>query len=147
MTPEIIRNEEDYVLALERIEEIFDAVPGSGEFDELEVLVALTEKYEDEKYPIQNPDPLTAIKFRMEQQNLKNEDLIPFIGSKSEVSEILSGKRDLSLDMIRKLNKELGIPAEVLIQGKTVSSNLRNSKAEDGSFPCTKQNQSGKREM
>lgn len=116
MTPEIIRNEEDYDLALERIEEIFDAVPGSGEFDELEVLVSLVERYEDEKYPIPNPDPLTAIKFRMEQQNLKNKDLIPFIGSKSEVSEILSGKRDLTLDMIRKLNKELGIPAEVLNQ-------------------------------
>lgn len=116
MTPEIIRNEEDYDLALERIEEIFDAVPGSGEFDELEVLVSLVERYEDEKYPIPNPDPLTAIEFRMEQQNLKNKDLIPFIGSKSEVSEILSGKRDLTLDMIRKLNKELGIPAEVLNQ-------------------------------
>lgn len=116
MTPELIRNEEDYDLALERIEEIFDAVPGSKEFDELEALVSLVERYEDEKYPIPNPDPLTAIKFRMEQQNLKNKDLIPLIGSKSEVSEILSGKRDLTLDMIRKLNKELGIPAEVLNQ-------------------------------
>ncbi len=137
MTPKIIKNEKDYDLALDRIEEIFDAVPGSKEFDELEVLVALVERYEDEKYPIALPDPITAIKFRMEQQNLKNKDLIPLIGSKSKVSEVLSGKRELSLNMIRKLNKELGIPAEVLIQGK--SHELPSSKImEHGiNFPFT----------
>ena len=116
MIPKIIKSEEDYNIALNRIEEIFDAKPGSPEFDEMELLVKLVEIYEDEKYPISAPDPISAIKFRMEQQGLKNKDLIPYIGSKSKVSEVLSGKRALSLNMIRKLNEGLGIPAEVLIQ-------------------------------
>lgn len=116
MNPKIIKSEEDYNIALNRIEEIFDAKPGSPEFDEMELLVKLVEIYEDEKYPISAPDPISAIKFRMEQQGLKNKDLIPYIGSKSKVSEVLSGKRALSLNMIRKLNEGLGIPAEVLIQ-------------------------------
>ena len=116
MIPKIIKSEEDYNIALNRIEEIFDAKPGSPEFDEMELLVKLVEIYEDEKYPISSPNPISAIKFRMEQQGLKNKDLIPYIGSKSKVSEVLSGKRALSLNMIRKLNEGLGIPAEVLIQ-------------------------------
>ena len=122
MIPKIIKSEEDYNIALNRIEEIFDAKPGSPEFDEMELLVKLVEIYEDEKYPISVPDPISAIKFRMEQQGLKNKDLIPYIGSKSKVSEVLSGKRALSLNMIRKLNEGLGIPAEVLIKetGKTL---------------------------
>lgn len=122
MNPKIIKSEEDYNIALNRIEEIFDAKPGSPEFDEMELLVKLVEIYEDEKYPISAPDPISAIKFRMEQQGLKNKDLIPYIGSKSKVSEVLSGKRALSLNMIRKLNEGLGIPAEVLIKetGKTL---------------------------
>ncbi len=116
MIPKIIKSEEDYNIALNRIEEIFDAKPGTPEFDEMELLVKLVEIYEDEKYPISSPDPISAIKFRMEQQGLKSKDLIPYIGSKSKVSEVLSGKRALSLNMIRKLNAGLGIPAEVLIQ-------------------------------
>lgn len=122
MNPKIIKSEEDYNIALNRIEEIFDAKPGSPEFDEMELLVKLVEIYEDEKYPISAPDPISAIKFRMEQQGLKSKDLIPYIGSKSKVSEVLSGKRALSLNMIRKLNEGLGIPAEVLIKetGKTL---------------------------
>lgn len=116
MNPKIIKSEEDYNIALNRIEEIFDAKPGSPEFDEMELLVKLVEIYEDEKYPISAPDPISAIKFRMEQQGLKSKDLIPYIGSKSKVSEVLSGKRALSLNMIRKLNEGLGIPAEVLIK-------------------------------
>lgn len=122
MNPKIIKSEEDYNIALNRIEEIFDAKPGSPEFDEMELLVKLVEIYEDEKYPISAPDPISAIKFRMEQQGLKSKDLIPYIGSKSKVSEVLSGKRALSLNMIRKLNESLGIPAEVLIKetGKTL---------------------------
>jgi len=122
MNPKIIKSEEDYNIALNRIEEIFDAKPGSPEFDEMELLVKLVEIYEDEKYPISAPDPISAIKFRMEQQRLKSKDLIPYIGSKSKVSEVLSGKRALSLNMIRKLNEGLGIPAEVLIKetGKTL---------------------------
>ena len=122
MIPKIIKSEDDYNIALNRIEEIFDAKPGSPEFDEMELLVKLVEIYEDEKYPISSPDPISAIKFRMEQQGLKNKDLIPYIGSKSKVSEVLSGKRALSLNMIRQLNEGLGIPAEVLIKetGKTL---------------------------
>ena len=122
MNPKIIKSEEDYNIALNRIEEIFDAKPGSPEFDEMELLVKLVEIYEDEKYPISAPDPISASKFRMEQQGLKSKDLIPYIGSKSKVSEVLSGKRALSLNMIRKLNEGLGIPAEVLIKetGKTL---------------------------
>ena len=122
MIPKIIKSEDDYNIALNRIEEIFDAKPGSPEFDEMELLVKLVEIYEYEKYPNSSPEPNTAIKFRMEQQGLKNKDLIPYIGSKSKVSEVLSGKRALSLNMIRKLNEGLGIPAEVLIKetGKTL---------------------------
>lgn len=122
MIPKIIKSEEDYNIALNRIEEIFDAKPGTPEFDEMELLVRLVEIYEDEKYPISAPDPISAIKFRMEQQGLKSKDLIPYIGSKSKVSEVLSGKRALSLNMIRKLNEGLGIPAEALIKepGKTL---------------------------
>ncbi len=116
VTPKIIKSEEEYNTALNRIEEIFDAKPGTPEFDEMELLVRLVEIYEDEKYPISVPDPIAAIKFRMEQQGLKSKDLIPYIGSKSKVSEVLSGKRALSLNMIRKLNEGLGIPAEVLIK-------------------------------
>ena len=118
----LIKTPEEHEKVLKRIEELFDAEPDTPEGDELELLVTLLELYEKEKYPISSPDPISAIKFRMEQQGLKNKDLIPYIGSKSKVSEVLSGKRALSLNMIRKLNEGLGIPAEVLIQetGKTL---------------------------
>lgn len=112
----LIKTPEEHEKVLKRIEELFDAEPNTPEGDELELLVTLLELYEKEKYPISSPDPISAIKFRMEQQGLKNKDLIPYIGSKSKVSEVLSGKRALSLNMIRKLNEGLGIPAEVLIQ-------------------------------
>ena len=111
----LIKTEEDYKKALERIDKIFDASPNTPKGDELELLVTLVELYEKEKYPIDEPNPIDAIKFRMEQENLKNKDLIPFIGNKSKVSEVLSGKRSLSLNMIRKLNVGLGIPAQILI--------------------------------
>ena len=116
ISPKVIKTEEEYNTILNRIEEIFDSKPGTPEFDELELLTQLAEIYEEEKYPIDLPSPVSAIKFRMEQQGLKSKDLIPFIGSKSKVSEVLSGKRALSLNMIRKLHEGLGIPAEVLIQ-------------------------------
>lgn len=112
----LIKTNEDYEKVLARIEELFDAQPDTPEGDELELLVTLVELYEKKEYKIEAPDPISAIKFRMEQQGLKNKDLIPYIGSKSKVSEILSGKRDLSLSMIRKLNAGLGIPAEILIR-------------------------------
>ena len=116
MIPKIIKSEEDYNIALNRIEEIFDAKPGTPEFDEMELLVRLVEIYEDEKYPISAPDPISAIKFRMEQQGLKSKDLIPYIGSKSKVSEVLSGKRALSLDE-RVLGKQFII---FLVRNKVV---------------------------
>jgi len=111
-----IKNEEDYQAVLERLELIFDAVPGSDEGDELEILGILVEKYEDEHFPIDLPDPIEAIKFRMEQLNYSQKDLANIIGLKSRASEILNRKRKLSLSMIRKLSKELHIPSEVLIQ-------------------------------
>lgn len=112
----LIKTKKEYAQALSRIEEIFDAKPRTQEFDELELLVKLVEIYEEEKFPIDFPDPVSAIKFRMEQQGLTNSDLIQYIGSKSKVSEVLSGKRQLSLNMIRKLSAGLNIPLEILIQ-------------------------------
>lgn len=114
--PKIIKTDEEYEATLARIEEIFHSEPGTPEFDEMELLVSLVERYENEKYPIEAPDPISAIKFRMEQQGLKNKDLIPYIGNKSKVSEVLSGKRSLSLNMIRKLHDGLDIPLESLIK-------------------------------
>jgi len=112
----LIKNKTDYKAALARIDELFDAVPGTSEGDELELLATLVELYETKAMPVDLPDPLTAIRFRMEQQGLKPKDLVPYIGSASKVSEVLSGHRSLSLSMIRNLVTGLGIPAEVLLQ-------------------------------
>lgn len=116
MKPKLIKTETDYHEALGRIEAIFDAKPDTPEGDELELLVTLVECYEEKAYPIGLPSPVDAIRFRMQQEGLKAKDLIPYIGSASKVSEVLSGKRPLSLAMIRKLVSGLGIPAEVLLQ-------------------------------
>ncbi len=111
-----IRNEKDYQNALERLEVIFDAIKGSEQGDELEILSILIDRYENENFPIGMPDPIEAIKFRMEQMGMKQKDLAEVVGFKSRVSEILSKKRKLTLDMIRKLNTTLHIPTEVLVQ-------------------------------
>ncbi|MDN5217542.1 helix-turn-helix domain-containing protein [Fulvivirgaceae bacterium BMA12] len=111
-----IRNEEDYKIALNRLEEIFDAKKGTQDGDELEILSILIDKYENEQFPIDLPDPIEAIKFRMEQMDIKQSDLIHIIGFKSRVSEILNKKRKLTLEMIRKLSEALRIPTEVLVQ-------------------------------
>lgn len=111
-----IRSERDYERALERIEEIFDARPGTAEADELDILATLVENYEAAHHPIDPPTPVDAIRFRMEQQNLSARDLMPILGSRTRVSEILNGSRPLTLDMIRALNTHLGIPAETLIR-------------------------------
>ena len=111
-----VKTEADYEAALERIDALMDAAAGTPEADELEVLAALVELYEENHYPIGFPDPLSAIRFRMEQANLNSRDLTPYIGSRSKVSEVLAGKRPLTLQMIRGLHKHLGIPAEVLLQ-------------------------------
>lgn len=111
-----IKSEQDYELALDRLEIIFDALPGTEESDELEILAILIEKYEKESFPIDLPDPIEAIKFRMEQMGYTQSDLAEMIGLKSRASEILSKKRKLSLDMIRTLSQKLHISSEVLIQ-------------------------------
>lgn len=111
-----IKTESDYIQALERLEQIFDAKKGTKQGDELEILGILIEKYENENFPIEMPDPIEAIKFRMEQLNYNQNDLADLIGLKSRASEILNKKRKLTLEMIRKLNSEFRIPSEVLIQ-------------------------------
>lgn len=111
-----IRNERDYQQALERLEDIFDAKMGTEEGDELEILSILIDRYENEHFPIGMPDPIEAIKFRMEQMGMKQKDLAEVVGFKSRVSEVLNKKRKLTLDMIRKLNATLHIPTEVLVQ-------------------------------
>jgi HTH-type transcriptional regulator / antitoxin HigA len=117
-----IRSEEEYQVALTRLEEIWDAEPGSPESDELDVLSVLVEAYEEKHYPLEPPDPIEAIKFRMEQMGLTLKDLEPYIGSSAGVSEVLARKTGLSLDMIRNLNEKLGISAEVLIAGYPLES-------------------------
>jgi HTH-type transcriptional regulator/antitoxin HigA len=112
----IIRTEDEYEQALARLETLMDAMPGTPEEDELDLLSFLIDKYEEEHFPIDLPDPVDAIKFRMEQQGLSRKDLICYIGSQSKVSEVLNHKRPLSLSMIRALHEGLGIPAEVLLQ-------------------------------
>lgn len=116
MTVKPLKTEEDYQRALQRLEDIFDALPNTEEGDELEVLSILIDAYEKQHHPIDLPDPVEAIKFRMDQLGLKQKDLVAIVGFKSRVSEILNRKRKLSLDMIRKLNQSLQIPTDVLIQ-------------------------------
>ena len=111
----VIKTEEDYNQALKRLEVIFDAPVDSLKGDEAELLSILIEKYEDEHYPIEAPDPIEAIKFRMEQMDMNNQDLAEVIGYKSRVSEIFNRKRKLTLKMIRNLHKKLKIPYESLI--------------------------------
>jgi len=112
-----IRTEKDYDEALDRVDELMEINPADGtqQADELEVLVLLIEKYEDKYWAISEPDPIEAIKVRMEQMNLKQKDLIPYIGNKSKVSELLNRKISLSLNMIVNLANGLKLPLEVLI--------------------------------
>lgn len=110
-----IKNGTDYRAALGRIEALMDARARSREADELDVLATLVDKYESERFPIEAPDPIEAVRFRMEQAGLSRRDLEPMIGTRARVSEVLSGKRTLTLAMIRALHARLGIPAESLI--------------------------------
>jgi HTH-type transcriptional regulator/antitoxin HigA len=116
MTIKPIKTKKDYKQALERLEKIFDAKKGSPEGDELEILGILLDNYENEQFPIGFPDPIEAIKFRMEQLGYNQADLAKLIGLKSRASEILNRKRKLSLEMIRKLHERLKIPTDVLFQ-------------------------------
>jgi HTH-type transcriptional regulator/antitoxin HigA len=110
-----IRTEEDYKLALKEIESLMEATPDSDDFDRLEVLSLLVENYESIHYKIDIPDPIEAIKFRMEQEGLIQNDLVEIFGNKSRVSEVLNKKRKLTINMIRNLNKHLNIPFENLL--------------------------------
>ena len=112
---EPIRIEADCETALARIDELMDAEPGSPEGRELDVLVDLVDLYESRHEPMGYPDPVAAIEFRLEQAGLSPRDLIPFIGSRAKVSEVLSGKRAITMPMARALDEHLGIPADVLL--------------------------------
>ena len=109
-----IKTQEDYNTTLSQIESLMDAKPNTHQMDELEVLTTLVEAYEEQHYAIDAPDPIAAIKFRMEQEGLKQKDLVSIVGSKSRVSEILNKKRKLTIEMIRNLHKQLHIPVESL---------------------------------
>jgi HTH-type transcriptional regulator/antitoxin HigA len=110
-----IKNEESYELTLARVGELMNAVPDTPEGDELDILVTLIEAYEEKNYPIEAPNPIEAIRFRMEQYGMSNNDLVEYIGSTGRVSEVLNYKRSLSITMIRNLNSGLKIPLESLL--------------------------------
>jgi HTH-type transcriptional regulator/antitoxin HigA len=116
MNVNLIKTKKDYNQALERLEVIFDAKKGTKEGDELKLLGILIEQYENENFYIDLPDPIEAIKFRMEQLGYTQNDLAKIVGFKSRASEILNRKRKLSLDMIRQLHESLNIPTDILIQ-------------------------------
>jgi len=119
MTIKPIKTERDYHKALKEIEGLWDAKPNSPKGDRLEVLVTLVEAYEQKHFKVEPPDPVEAIKFRMEQLGLKPSDLAKILGGRSRVSEVLNKKRKLTVDMMRSLRKHLAIPAEsLLIQTK-----------------------------
>ena len=111
-----IRSEADYETALKTIDRLWEAAQGSPEADHLDVLVTLVEAYEEKHYPIPPPDPIEAILYYMESQGLSESDLKTYLGSRTCVSEVLNRECALSLDMIRKLHKGLGIPADILVQ-------------------------------
>lgn len=111
-----LKTESGYQETLRRIEQIFDAEPGSDEGDELEILSILVDHYEETHFPVDLPDPVEAIRFRMEQLGMEQKDLTRLIGSKSRTSEILNRKRSLSVSQIRTLHHTLHIPAEVLLR-------------------------------
>ena len=126
MTIKPIKTDADHQAALVRLDAIFDASPGTPKGDEAEVLATLVQLYEEKHFPIDLPSPIEAIRFRMEQEDMKAKDLVPYIGNASKVSEVLSGRRRLSLAMIRNLTR-LGIPAEVLLQETTPDKKSRAS--------------------
>ncbi len=115
MEPKVIKTDAEHEAALHALEALWNAAPGTPEGDVAELWTLLIEKYEEERFPIEMPDPVSAIRFRMEQAGWKAKDLVPFIGSPSKVSEVLNGKRNLSLAMIRALHHGLGIPADALL--------------------------------
>src|SRR5215471_11771704 len=111
-----IRTKRDHDAALKEVEHLWGAKAGTREGDRLDVLATLIDAFEAEHYPLDPPDPIEAIKFRMEQQGLTRKDLEPIIGTRTRVAEVLNRKRGLSIDMIRRLHERLGISADVLIR-------------------------------
>ncbi len=111
-----IKTETDYALALQRLASLFEAPAGTSKSDEADVLAVLVDEYEQRHYPIEAPDPIEAIKIRMEDMQLKQKDLVDAIGGKSRVSEVLNRRRKLTVDMIRNLTVRLNLSAQVLIK-------------------------------
>ena len=120
MKPKIIKTKEEYTAALALVETLMDAKAGSPKEEELELWSLLVERYEQEQFPIDLPDPVAAIKFRMEQEGLRQKELEKYFPGKNRVSEVLNHKRPLSIGMIRALHRGLGIPAEVLLRESSV---------------------------
>lgn len=131
-----IRTKADYEAALDRISELMDARAGTPEGTELDVLADLVELYESKNVPMGFPSPVAAIEFRMEQAGLSARDLVPFIGSRAKVSEVLSGKRQITMTMARALHEHLGIPSDVLLKGSSVGT--EESEIDWAKFPVAK---------
>lgn len=127
MKPKVIKNRSEYEAALKHVELLMDARPDSSEEEELELWSVLVDRYEEAHHPIDPPDPIEAIKFRMDQEGLRPADLTRYITSKSKVSEVLNRKRPLSLRMIRSLHQGLGIPAEILVREPGASYGRSNT--------------------
>jgi HTH-type transcriptional regulator/antitoxin HigA len=121
MTIKPLKTEADYRKALQRLDEIFDASVGTSESDEADILGLLIDEFEKKHYPIESPDPIEAIKIRMQELHLKQVDLIDEIGGKSRVSEVLNRKRKLTVEMIRKLTSKLNLSADLLINDYQIS--------------------------
>lgn len=121
MELKLIKTEKDYRKALKRLDEIFDAKIGTAESDEADVLGLLIDEYENKHYPIEAPDPIEAIKIRMEEMDLKQKDLVGIIGGKSRVSEILNRKNKLTVEMVRSLASRLNLSAQLLISDYTIT--------------------------
>ena len=133
-----ITNASEHARALEQIDRLWGAKPGSPEHDLLEVLTILVEGYEEEAFPFEDPDPVEAIRFRMEQMGLDRSDLEPILGSRSRVSEVLGRRRTLSLAMIRRLHDALDIPYEALIPRETHRPTRRRSDRRPGRSSTTR---------
>lgn len=125
MNIKLIKTEADYQVALKRLEEIFDAQAGTPESDEVDILGLMVDEYEKKHYPIEPPDPIEAIKIRMEELQLKQVDLVDAIGGKNRVSEVLNRKRKLTIEMIRNLTKKLNLSPEILIRDYHLSNKKR----------------------
>ena len=122
MDIKLIKTEEDYQMALDKLDEIFDASEGTPESDQADILALFIDEYENVHYPIEAPDPIEAIKIRMEEMQLKQKDIAEALGGRNRASEILNRKRKLTVDMIRKLTKSLNLSASLLIKDYKLSA-------------------------